>query len=301
MHNPKAGEGKHDGAKLKRRLEKAGHTVRYQSTKKSGYKKALDRPADIVLAAGGDGTIGKVARRLISRNIPLSVLPLGTANNLARSLGFEDQTQDPLAALEKTTTNRFDVGQVRAPCGRQILFEGAGVGLLADYLRVPGRIISKQHKELALTPREEILRHVNFLLRAFLTYRSVPATLTVDGEVIADRFLLIQALNIRSIGPVLTLAPHAQTGDGYFDLVLAREEDREKLTSFLEARLRHEEAAFPIPARRFRNLTVEWEDSGCHVDDEYWPKKRKKIPPGPHRLEIAVDPGALVTLRPKHA
>jgi len=69
-------------------LANAGHHAIYESTRKSDYKKALKKPTDLVLAAGGDGTVGKVAHELIDSGIPLSVLPLGTANNLARSLGF---------------------------------------------------------------------------------------------------------------------------------------------------------------------------------------------------------------------
>ncbi|PYI96041.1 MAG: hypothetical protein DME98_13705 [Verrucomicrobia bacterium] len=69
-------------------LANAGHHAIYESTRKSDYKKALKKPTDLVLAAGGDGTVGKIGRELIGTGIPLSVLPLGTANNLARSLGF---------------------------------------------------------------------------------------------------------------------------------------------------------------------------------------------------------------------
>jgi diacylglycerol kinase family enzyme len=54
----------------------------------------------LVLAAGGDGTVGKVAHELIDSGIPLSVLPLGTANNLARTLGFIGSPREIIAGLE---------------------------------------------------------------------------------------------------------------------------------------------------------------------------------------------------------
>src|SRR6266404_8262385 len=88
IHNPKAGRGKHAKRDLMAALAKAGHHAVYQSTRRSDYKKALKRSTDLVLAAGGDGTVGKIGCRLIDSGIPLGVLPLGTANNLARSLGF---------------------------------------------------------------------------------------------------------------------------------------------------------------------------------------------------------------------
>ena len=135
VHNPKAGRGKVARRELMAALAKAGHHAIYQSTKKSDYKKALKKPTDLVLAAGGDGTVGKVGRELIDTGIPLSVLPLGTANNLARSLGFCASPEEIIAGLEHGERRAFDVGLARGPWGKRYFLEGAGGGLLADYLR----------------------------------------------------------------------------------------------------------------------------------------------------------------------
>src|SRR5205807_4543278 len=75
MHNPKAGNGKHDEKELMKILAMAGHQVTYQSTKEKSHKKALEKSADLVIAAGGDGTVGKVGRKLIDSGVPLSILP----------------------------------------------------------------------------------------------------------------------------------------------------------------------------------------------------------------------------------
>src|SRR5207245_10655812 len=99
IHNPKAGDAKHGKRQLMAALAKAGHHATYQSTKEPGFKKALKQPADLVLAAGGDGTIGKVAFSLIDSGSPLSVLPLGPANNLERTLGVVLSCHQTLATL----------------------------------------------------------------------------------------------------------------------------------------------------------------------------------------------------------
>src|ERR1043166_9383107 len=135
MHNPKAGDAEHGEKQLMTALAKAGHHAAYQSTKKSDYKKALKKPADLVVAAGGDGTVGKIGRQLIDSGIPLSVLPLGTANNLARNLGFTASMQELIAGLEGAKRRAFDVGVARGPRGKRYFFESVGGGLLADYLR----------------------------------------------------------------------------------------------------------------------------------------------------------------------
>jgi diacylglycerol kinase family enzyme len=64
MHNPKAGRGNHAKRDLMAALAKAGHQAIYQSTKKNDYKKAVKKSTDLVLAAGGDGTSGKLAANL---------------------------------------------------------------------------------------------------------------------------------------------------------------------------------------------------------------------------------------------
>jgi len=135
MHNPTAGRGKHDKRELMAALANAGHHAIYQSTKKSDYKKALKKPADLVLAAGGDGTVGKVGCELIDSGIPLGVLPLGTANNLARSLGFIASPEEIITGLKAAERRAFDIGLARGPWGKRYFFESAGGGLLADYLR----------------------------------------------------------------------------------------------------------------------------------------------------------------------
>src|SRR6059058_2805164 len=135
MHNPKAGRGKLVKKDLMAALSRAGHLAIYQSTKKSDYKEALREPADLVLAAGGDGTVGKVGRELIDSGIPLSVLPLGTANNLARSLGFTASPEEIITELERGRRRAFDVGLAQGPWDKRYFFESAGGGLLADYLR----------------------------------------------------------------------------------------------------------------------------------------------------------------------
>jgi diacylglycerol kinase family enzyme len=67
IHNPDAGSDEHtceDPAELIRR---AGHQLVYQSSKDGHWRSALDRPADLIAVAGGDGIVGTVAKIMIGR------------------------------------------------------------------------------------------------------------------------------------------------------------------------------------------------------------------------------------------
>src|SRR6266481_3541368 len=120
MHNPKGGCGNHAKRDLMAALANAGHHAIYQRTKKGDYKEVPKKPADLVLAAGGDGTVGKVGRELIDSGIPLSVLPLGTANNLGRSLGFTASPKEIITGLECGKNDRLT----------SALREGHGAGVI---------------------------------------------------------------------------------------------------------------------------------------------------------------------------
>jgi diacylglycerol kinase (ATP) len=297
MHNPKAGHGKHTKKELMDALAKAGHQATYQSTKKKGYKKALEKPTDLVIAAGGDGTVGKVALRLVDSGIPLSVIPLGTANNLARSLGFVASPPEIIAGLENGKKRAFDVGVARGPWGKRFLFEGVGGGLLADYLQAATEKASKGKR---LSKKQEMTRHVSLLRQMLHSYPARKWKIDIDGKQVSGRYILWEALNIHSVGPALYLAGRASTKDGCFDLVCVSERDRTLLSKYLDARLAEQKTKFPLPIRRFRELKIITKKATIHLDDEFWPRKKQK-PKSPAEIKVTVKPSALIILQiPRH-
>src|SRR6476660_5455666 len=74
IHNPGAGStGENDAVQLEKLLGRAGHKVRYRSSKERGWKRALRKPADLVVVAGGDGTVGRVIRRMVGLGVPVTL------------------------------------------------------------------------------------------------------------------------------------------------------------------------------------------------------------------------------------
>src|ERR1041384_1960383 len=86
LHNSSAGSEDHTDAELTRLIAKAGHQVVHVAESVTDLKTALhESPCDLVVVAGGDGTVGRAACELSGWQIPIAILPLGTANNTARS------------------------------------------------------------------------------------------------------------------------------------------------------------------------------------------------------------------------
>jgi diacylglycerol kinase family enzyme len=95
-----------------------------------GHLIAQSATADLIAVAGGDGTVGKVARRLIGRGIPIAVLPMGTANNISRTLGITDLSVIQLIPSWSTARHlSWDAGVSEGPWGERTFIEGIGAGL----------------------------------------------------------------------------------------------------------------------------------------------------------------------------
>jgi len=87
-------------------------------------RKAADEHADLVIAAGGDGTIHAVASGLMCSESILGIIPMGTMNNLAHSLGIPLSIEAACAVLARGEMRTIDVGQIN----EQTFLEVAGIG-----------------------------------------------------------------------------------------------------------------------------------------------------------------------------
>ena len=270
IHNPGAGKtGAKEAKKLRKFLERHGHDVRYRSTKEDGWKRALKKSADLIAIAGGDGTVGKVARRVMGRGVPLGVLPSGTANNIARSLGLIDKPFEHIVrGWEKPRRIRLDVGVVIAPWGKRYFVEGIGAGLFASALAKPASKIKHSKK-----PVEGALERLKRM-----TKDAAPLELhaKLDGEDISGRYLMLEAVNLRYVGPNLHLAHDSRAGDGRFDVVLVSESERDRLRYYLDHWQDDRERIAILPTKRGRCLQIEWTGFPLHIDDKLRPKPGMK-------------------------
>src|SRR4030095_9668760 len=169
IHNPKAGDRKHRKKQLMASLTTCGHQAFYHSIKERGWKKSFKKPVDLIIAAGGDGTVHKTAWQIMDSGIPLAILPLGTANNLARSLGFTGSVDEIRPSLHCAQSEAFDVGVARSGLQRDYFLEAAGGGLFADYFPA-----AKANEKKGASPEEQLKAHLSLLRELALDSRDRP-------------------------------------------------------------------------------------------------------------------------------
>src|SRR5215510_12724044 len=221
IHNPKAGDRNHGKKQLMASLIRSGHQAFYHSIKERGWKRAFKKPVDLIIAAGGDGTVHKTAWQIVDSGIPLAILPLGTANNLARSLGFTGSVDEILQSLHCGKSQPFDVGVARNGSEIDCFLEAAGGALFADYFPA-----AEANEQKGASPEEELKGHLSLLRQLSLDYPPGYWNMSIDGKDISGRYILWGAMNIHSAGPALHLAPRAKTDDGRLDFVAVREDER---------------------------------------------------------------------------
>ena len=303
MHNSKAGDQTPNKTDLVAMLKRAGHKVTYQSTKEKDFARALDDPGEWVVVAGGDGTVRKVALRLIGRNVPIAVLPLGTANNFARALGLRMNPLEMIRSLPTAQRVALDVGMARGPWGDMPFLEGAGVGLFPRMISV--RAWDKEHGVSDVVDGSggvEGGRHL--LWQTFDELRGIKFQLKLDGKEISGNSLLLEIMNTPSIGPALRIAPQANLRDGALDVVLVLDEERPRLERFLRATIERQYRPPKLRVQRARQIHLLCSATEVHFDDECWPDIPVKKHPAkarPRTIEIRFEtlPGALSALIPK--
>jgi diacylglycerol kinase family enzyme len=273
IHNPGAGrQAAGDAAKLRRFLREKGHEVRYRSSKEDRWKAALKKPADLVVIAGGDGTVGKVTRRMVGRGIPVAVLPSGTANNIARTLGLLGRSFDELVqGWENARRVKLDVGIAAGPWGQRFFIEGIGAGLFAGLLAR-----SESEKKKKKKGPAAVASGLQRLRDEALHAEPMEVQARLDGEDISGRYVLVEAVNLPYVGPNLHLAHDSQPGDGQFDVVLVSEAERDRLLYYLDHWQDNRERLAVLPTRRGRHLEMEWTGFALHIDDKLKPNAKVK-------------------------
>ncbi|WP_082235194.1 diacylglycerol kinase [Halobacillus massiliensis] len=196
------------------RLEQAGYETSAHATTCAGdatqaAKLAVERKFDVVVAAGGDGTINEVINGIAEQEfIPkLGILPVGTTNDFARALCLPRNIHQAVDVILDNFTTPLDIGRVNGHYFMNI----AGGGKITEVsYEVPSKL-------------KTVLGQLAYYLKGIEMLPSIRPTyveMECDGRIYKGEVMLFLVSNTNSVGGLEKLAPEAKMNDGVFDLMI---------------------------------------------------------------------------------
>ncbi|MFD2045215.1 diacylglycerol kinase [Ornithinibacillus salinisoli] len=279
IYNPTSGREafKRELPVVLEKLEIAGYEASAHATTGEGdaieaAKTAVERKYDVVIAAGGDGTINEVINGLAEQEYrpKFGVIPVGTTNDFARALQIPRDIQKAVDVIIKDHSTSLDIGKVN----EQYFINIAGGGKLTELTYdVPSKLKTMIGQLAYYMKGIEMLPSL----------KPVQAKIEYDGNIIEEDIMLFLVSNSNSVGGFEKLAPDAKMNDGYFDLIILR---KTNLAEFI------------------RIVTLA--SRGAHLDDDhviYAKAKHIKVEPD-DKMQLNIDgefggllPGEFINLQ----
>ena len=160
---------------------------------------------DLVIVAGGDGTLNSAIDGLVSTHLPLGVLPLGTANDFARTIKLPTDLAEACRVIAEGHTRAIDVGRVN---GKHFL-NVASIGWSVEITRQ----LTKDVKRVW-----GVFAYLIAAMKALYRTRLFHAEIRTETESLHVKTLQIAIGNGRHYGGGLTIAENAEIDDHRLDL-----------------------------------------------------------------------------------
>jgi YegS/Rv2252/BmrU family lipid kinase len=254
--NPKAGHGRTAGAAQQAAsvFADAGWTTTIAFTTAAGAACALAREAaaeaDLVLACGGDGTLSEVINGLLDTGTPGGLIPAGTGNDFARTIGLPHDPQQAARQLLEGSPQPVDLLEVVG--GDRVAINVIGVGFDAAVAR-----------RMNEQTRGGILAYLSAVMWELTTLRPTKVRLRVDDREWEGEALLVAVANAQSYGAGMRIAPQASIRDGLLDVVLVRRMSRLRFLRCLPQVFRGAHTCLPeVEIWRGREVRIETDPPG---------------------------------------
>lgn len=209
-------------------------------------QRALEADVETIVAVGGDGTCSGVARAVATSGMEcnVAVVPCGTGNDFAKTLGVERCTPTQIAALvERNEPTKIDVGRVE---GRHFV-NSCGFGFVASVLEA--------------TQSVRILRgdavYIYSAIGQLFTYGGMSVSLDSSATADRDKVLMVTVSNGRFLGGAFRIAPGASVLDGKLDVGLCRDAGFAGRVRIFAAAFRGTHVGLPsVETRRIAGMTL---------------------------------------------
>ncbi len=168
---------------------------------------AIRNGVDILVAVGGDGTINEVATEVEGTDKLMGIIPFGSGNGLARSLGIPLTDVQAIKRINKLHVSKIDTGTFN---GRKF-FNMAGIGFDAQ--------ISARFAE---NVKRGLKSYIKIAFSEVSNYRSQNYHLTIDGKEYKHQAFMISVANSSQYGNNAHISPFASLNDGLLDICILR-------------------------------------------------------------------------------
>jgi diacylglycerol kinase (ATP) len=210
---------------------------------------------DVIVAAGGDGTINEVASKVLKHNKILGVLPLGSGNGLARFLNISKNLRYALSIINNFNIDEIDTAEFNNKC----FFNLAGMGFDAHL----SAVFSKDKKR-------GLSGYVKLGFKEVFNYKAQTYQLNIDGTDYTRKAFAISIANSSQYGNDVYIAPNASVKDGLLDVCIIKPFPILKLPVLGYVMLRGKaETSDMIEIIKGKNIKIIRETAGAvHVDGE---------------------------------
>ncbi|WP_199562667.1 diacylglycerol/lipid kinase family protein [Pedobacter chinensis] len=210
---------------------------------------------DVIVAAGGDGTINEVATKVLKHNIILGVLPLGSGNGLARFLTIPKNLRQAILAINAFKIDKIDTAVFNNKC----FFNLAGMGFDAHLSSV-----FSGDKKRGLTG------YIKLGLQEVFSYKAEEYLINIDGKDYKRKAFAISIANSSQYGNDVYISPNASVQDGLLDVCIIKPFPIWKLPVLSYIMLKGTaETSDMIEIIRGKNIKITRKNPGpVHVDGE---------------------------------
>lgn len=233
------------------KLEGAGYEASTHATSCVGdatfaARTACENQYDLVIAAGGDGTLNEVVSGMAQQQFrpKLGLIPVGTTNDFARALNIPFTIEEAVEIIIHGETIPLDIGKVN---DKYFVNIAAGGTLTELTYEVPSKL-------------KTVLGQLAYYIKGVEMIPSVKATyvhMQMDEEVFEGEIMLFLLSNSNSVGGFEKLAPNASVNDGYFDLLILKKTSLLNFAMILLKTLRGEHLSDPnVIYRRVKYVQV---------------------------------------------
>lgn len=220
IYNPTSGREaiELDLAKIMQVYEEAGYetsafaTTTEENSAQNEAERAAKAGFDLIIAAGGDGTISQVINGIsgLKKRPMMAILPAGTTNDYARALNIpREDLIEAAQVINQNQTIKMDIGQAN----QKYFMNIAALGSLTEITYTVSRLLKKAIGYLA---------YITQGAEAITKIKSVPVRIDHDGGTFEDEVSLIFLALTNSIGGFEKIVPDAKLDDGNFSLLIVR-------------------------------------------------------------------------------